>query len=92
MICLNAFEGKTWKSDQKVVTDEELLQNGVMDEEVGQNGVMDEEFVKNFVMNAKTDPKVVMDLSEFRIGRWNSLQPSNQNCWKNLLMRTNRGC
>ena len=29
-------------------------------------------------MNAKIDPKVVMDLSIFKIGGWNSLQPSNQ--------------
>ena len=44
-----------------------------------QNGVMDGKFVKNFVMDAKIDPKVVMDLSIFKIGGWNSLQPSNQN-------------
>ena len=29
-------------------------------------------------MNAKIDPKVVMDLSIFSIGGWNSLQPINQ--------------
>ena len=34
--------------------------------------------MKNFVMNAKIDPKIVMDLSIFIIGGWNSLQPSNQ--------------
>ena len=34
--------------------------------------------VKNFVMNAKIDPKVVMDLSIFESGGWNSLQPINQ--------------
>ena len=38
------------KSDQKVVVDEKLVQNGVMDGEL----------VKNFVMDAKIDPKVVM--------------------------------
>ena len=59
---------KTWKSNQKVVRDEELVQNGVMDGK----------FVKNFVMGAKIDPKVVMDLSIFKIGGWNSLQPINQ--------------
>ena len=50
-----------------------------MNEELVQNNVMNEEFVKNFVMNAKIDPKVVMDFSIFKIGGWNSLQPSNQN-------------
>ena len=49
-----------------------------MNEEVVQNSVMTGKFVKSFVMNAKIDPKVVMDLSIFQIGRWNSLQPSNQ--------------
>ena len=29
-------------------------------------------------MNAKIDPKVVMDLSIFKNGGWNSLQPINQ--------------
>ena len=37
-----------------------------------------DKFVKNFVMNAKIDPKVVMDLSRFKIGGWNSLQPIKQ--------------
>ena len=34
--------------------------------------------MKNFVMGAEIDPKVVMDLSIFKIGGWNSIQPSNQ--------------
>ena len=34
--------------------------------------VMNGTFVKNFVMNAKIDPKVVMDLSIFKICGWNS--------------------
>ena len=59
--------------------DEELVQNDVMDGEMVQNDVMDGTFVKNFVMYAKIDPKVVMDLSIFKIGGWNSLQPINQN-------------
>ena len=29
-------------------------------------------------MDAQIDPKVVMDLSIFKNGGWNSLQPSNQ--------------
>ena len=40
---------------------------------------MNEEFVKNSVMIAQIDPKVVMELSTFKIGGWNKLQPSNQN-------------
>ena len=78
LTCLNALEENFWKSDQKVVTDEKTWktwksnQNIVMDEELVQNGVMDGKFVKNFVMNAKIDPKVVMDLSIFKIGGWNS--------------------
>ena len=48
-----------------------------MNEELVQNGVMDEKFVENFVMNAKIDPKVVMDMSIYKIGGWKSLQPSN---------------
>ena len=44
---------RTWKSDQNIVMDEEMVQNIVMDEK----------FVNNFVMGAKIDPKVEMDLS-----------------------------
>ena len=79
---LNALEGEFWKSDQKIVMDEELVQNGVMDGK----------FVKNFVMDAEIDPKVVMDLSIFKIGGWNSLQPINLILLEELLMRMNRGC
>ena len=71
--------GGNWKSDQKVMIDEQINQKIVMDEELVQNGVMDGKFVKNFVMDAKTDPKVVMDLSIFKIGGWNILQHINQN-------------
>ena len=58
---------------------EELVQNSVINEELVQNGVMNDKLVKNFVMNARIDPKVLMDLSIFKIGGWNSLQPINQN-------------
>ena len=58
--------------------DEELVQKIVMDEKLVQNGVMSEKFVKNFVMGVKIDPKVVKDLSVFKIGGWNILQPSNR--------------
>ena len=68
LTCLNALEGKIWKSDQEVVTNEELVRNVVMDGK----------FVKNFVMDAKIDSKVVMDLSMYKVGGWNFLQPSNR--------------
>ena len=35
-----------------------------------QNDMLDEKIVKNFVIDAKNDPKVVMDLSTFKIGGW----------------------
>ena len=75
---------------QKIVMDEELIQTIVMDEELFQNGVMDEKFVKNFVMGAKIDPKVVMDLSVFKIGGW--YNPVIENCRKNVLIRMSRDC
>ena len=84
LTCLNALEGKIWKSSQKVVTDEKSWktwksnQTIVMNEELVQNGVMDGKFVENFVMDAKIDPKLVMDLSIFKIGGWKNLQPINQ--------------
>ena len=53
-------------------------QNIVVNEELVKNGVVNEKFVKNLVMNAQTDPKVVMDLSTFRIGVWNSVEPSER--------------
>ena len=59
---------KSWKSNQKIVMNEKLVYNGVMSEKI----------VKNFVMNAKIDPKVVTDLSMFKIGGWNSSHPINQ--------------
>ena len=78
-------EEKNWKSDQKVVMDEELVQNDVLNEELVQNGAMNDKFVRNFVMEAKIDAKVVMDLSIFKIGWWNSLQPINQNLLEEFL-------
>ena len=42
-------------------------------------------FVKNFLMDAKIDPKVVMDLSMFKIGGWTSLQPINQNLLEKII-------
>ena len=45
--------GELVKPNQKIVMDEELVQNIVMDEKLVQNIVMGEEFVKHFVMDAK---------------------------------------
>ena len=85
LTCLNAIEGKIWKRNHKILMNEEFVQNGVMDEELVQNDVMNEKFVKNFVRSAKIDPKVVMDLSIFTIGGWNSLQPVNQNLSEEII-------
>ena len=48
--------------------------------------------MKNFVKDAKIDPKVVTDMSIFKIGGWNILQPSDRRCWKKLSRKMNRGC
>ena len=58
-----------------------------MDEELVQNGVMNETSVKNFVMDAKIDPKAVLDLSIFKIGGWNSLQPIDQHLFEEFVYR-----
>ena len=77
---------------QSDVMDEELVQKIVMNEELVQKGVMDEKFVTNFVMHAKIDPKVVVGLSIFKIGGWNSL-PIYQNLLEEFIdERMNRGC
>ena len=68
-ILMDEKSWKTWKSNQKIVMNEESVQNGAMDEKI----------VKKFVKDAKIDPKVVMELSILKIGGWNSLQPINQN-------------
>ena len=47
--------------------------------------VRTEKFVKNFVMDAKTDPKVAMDLSILKNGGWNILQPIIQNLSEEFL-------
>ena len=91
-IVTNEKSWQTWKSNQNIAMNEELVQNSVVNEELVQNNVMNEKFVKNFVMNAKFDPKVVMFLSIFKIGGWNSCNPAIKNCWKNLLMRMNLFC
>ena len=35
LTCLNAFEGKIWKRNQKVVVVGKIYQNGVMDGKIG---------------------------------------------------------
>ena len=77
MTCLNALEEKCWKSERSWKC-EISNQNIVMTEEFVKNIVMNEEIGKVSVMSGKIDPKVVMDLSIFKIGGWNNLQPSNQ--------------
>ena len=76
---------RTWKSNQNVVMDEELVQNIKMDEELVQNVVMDEELMKNFVTGAKIDPKVEMGLSRSKIGVWNILQLSNRKLLEEII-------
>ena len=49
--------------------------NALWDVKINQKIVMNEELVQNGVMN---DPNIVMDLSMFNFGGWNSLQPINQ--------------
>ena len=85
MICLNPSGRKIWKRNLKIVMDDEIHQKIVMDGKLGQNVVMDGKFVKNFVRDAKIDPKVVMDLSIFKIGGWNSLQPIYQNSMEDFI-------
>ena len=57
-----------------------------------QNIVMDEELVKNSVMNAKIDPKVVMDLSTYKIVDGMIYSPAIKIKWRILRMRLNRRC
>ena len=41
-------------------------------------------------MNAKTDPKVVMDLSIFKIGGWNRMQPIHKNLLEEFIEENER--
>ena len=91
MTCLNTLEGKNWEVG-KSWKSEKSNHNIVMNEKFVKNILMNEQFVKTCVMNAKIDPKVLMDLSMFKIGGWNNLEASNQTLFNSLLMITNRGC
>ena len=50
-ILMDEKSWKTWKNNQKIVMNEELVQNVVMDEELIQHIVMDEELIQNGVMD-----------------------------------------
>ena len=63
-----------------------------MNEKLVQNSVMNEQLVKNFVLKAKIDPKLVMDLSKFKLVAGTVCNPAIKNCWKNLSTRMNLGC
>ena len=60
-ILMDEKSWKTWKSNQKIVMDEELVQNVVMDEALVRNIVMDEALVRNTVMNEELIQNGVMD-------------------------------
>ena len=98
LTCLNALEETDEKINLKILMDEKSWKTWKKEPEdrvkkLVQNGVMNEIIVKNFVMNAQIDPKVVMDLSKFKIGGWKTVcNPSIKKCWKNFLMRMNLGC
>ena len=57
------------KSNQNIVTNEKFVKNIVMNEKS----------VKNSVMNAQIDPKIVVDLSTFKIGGWNNFAAQQPN-------------
>ena len=61
MILTEEKSWRTWKSNQNIVMDEELVQNIVMDEELVQSIVMDEELVHNIVMDEELVHNIVMD-------------------------------
>ena len=42
--------------------------------------------------NAQINPKVVMDLSIFKVGGWNNLQPGNHSVLKEFIEEMNGGC
>ena len=65
---------ESWKSVQSWKR-EKSNQNIVMSEALVNKSAMNEEFVKNNLISANIDPNVVTDLSVFRTGGWNSLQP-----------------
>ena len=81
---LNVLEKEIFKSNPKTLMEEKSWrtwksnQNIMMDEELVQNVVMGENFVKNFVMGAKIDPKVEMDISMFELGGWKILQNNSR--------------
>ena len=77
-ILMDETSWKTWKSNQKIVTDEDLVQKVEMDEELVQKVVMDEELVRNVVMDGKLIRRLCWICPCFKIRGWNFLQTSNR--------------
>ena len=50
LTCLNALEREIWKCGQKIVMDEELVQDDVMDAKIDPKVVMDLSIFKNWLM------------------------------------------
>ena len=65
LTCLNAFEGKIWKSDQKVLTCEKINPKILMHEKIHSKIAMDEELVQNNVMDEDLVQSGVMDVKNF---------------------------
>ena len=86
--CLNDVERKIWKFNSMILMEEKSWKTWKRNQKV----VMDEELVQNVMMDGKIDPKVVMDLSIFKIGGWNILQTSNRKLLEDVLRRMNRDC
>ena len=89
-ILMDEKSWKTWKSKQKIVMNEDLVQNIVMDEELVQKVVMDEELVQNVVM----DETFVRNFCDGCQNRSESCDgPVHiQKWWKIFIMNMNRGC
>ena len=91
--CLNVLDKEIFEGDPKILTEEKSWrtwksnQNIVMDEELVENVAMGEKSVKNFVMGANFDPKVEMDLSIFEIGGWKNCNSVTESCWENSLRK-----
>ena len=76
MTALHILEVEIWERE-KSWNSEKSNKNSVMNEEFVKNSAMSDKVVKSTVMKAEIDPKVVMDLSIFKLGGWNNSMPSN---------------
>ena len=75
------------KSYQNTVTDEKIGEGNqqiVMDEKFMENDAMDEQLMEDGLMDAKIGPKVVMDLSIFKIGGWNNFATQRSTVIENV--------